>query len=112
MKVLIHWLILTLAVLAVPYFVTGIHVDGIGVAVIVGAVLGFINLIVKPIISLLTLPITILTLGLFSLVVNAVLFYFVGRVVEGFTIDTFIAAFWGALIISVINWFANKVIRD
>jgi putative membrane protein len=88
------------------------HVDGIGVAVIVGAVLGFINLIVKPIISLLTLPITILTLGLFSLVVNAALFYFVGRVVEGFTIDSFVAAFWGALIISVINWFANKVIRD
>ena len=112
MKVLIHWLILTLAVLAVPYFISGVHVDTIGTAIIVGAVLGFINLIVKPVITLLTLPITLLTLGLFSLVVNAALFYFVGKVVTGFTIDSFIAAFWGALIISVINWFANKVIRD
>lgn len=112
MKILIHWLILTLAVLAVPYLIDGIHVSTIGVAVIVGAVLAVINLIVKPIINILTLPINILTLGLFSLVVNAVLFYFVGKVVNGFMIDSFTAAFWGALIISIINWFANKVVRD
>ncbi|MBP6911964.1 MAG: phage holin family protein [Candidatus Pacebacteria bacterium] len=112
MKILIHWLILSLAVLAVPYFVTGIHIGGIGVAIIVGAVLGFINLVIKPVISLLTLPLNVLTLGLFSLIVNATLFYFVGRVVEGFSIDSFTAAFWGALIVSVINWFANKVMKD
>lgn len=112
MKVVIHWLILTLAVLAVPYFIDGIHVSTVGVAIIVGAVLAFINLIVKPVITLLTLPINILTLGFFSLVVNAVLFYFVGQVVAGFSIDSLMTAFWGALIISIINWFANKVIRD
>ncbi len=112
MKILIHWLILSLAVLAVPYFVTGIHIGGIGVAIIVGAVLGFINLVIKPVISLLTLPLNVITLGLFSLIVNAILFYFVGRVVEGFSIDSFTAAFWGALIVSVINWFANKVMKD
>jgi putative membrane protein len=113
MKVVIHWLILTLAVLAVPYFIDGIDITGgIGVAIIVGAVLAFINLIVKPVITLLTLPINILTLGFFSLVVNAVLFYFVGQVVDGFDIDSLMTAFWGALIISIINWFANKVIRD
>ncbi len=112
MKVVIHWLILTLAVLAVPYFIDGIQVSSIGVAVIVGAVLAFINLIVKPVITILTLPINILTLGFFSLIVNAALFYFVGQVVAGFTIDSLMAAFWGALIISIINWFANKVVRD
>ena len=112
MKIVIHWLILTLAILAVPYFIDGIIVSSIGVAIIVGAVLAFINLVVKPVIKILTLPINILTLGLFSLIVNAALFYFVGEVVDGFTIASFMSAFWGALIISIINWFANRVIRD
>lgn len=112
MKIIVHWLILTLAVLAVPYFISGIQVDSILVGVIVGACLAFINLVVKPVLSILTLPINIVTLGLFSLILNAGLFYLVSKVVSGFTIETFMSAFWGALVISVINWFANKVVRD
>ncbi len=112
MKIIVHWLILTLAVLAVPYFISGIQVSSIVVGVIVGACLAFINMVVKPVLSILTLPINIVTLGLFSLILNAGLFYLVSKVVSGFTIDSFVAAFWGALVISVINWFANKVVRD
>lgn len=112
MKIIVHWLILTLAVLAVPYFISGIQVSSIVVGVIVGACLAFINMVVKPVLNILTLPINIVTLGLFSLILNAGLFYLVSKVVSGFTIDSFVAAFWGALVISVINWFANKVVRD
>ncbi len=112
MRALVHWLILTLAVLAVPYFIEGIEVNSIIVAVIVGACLAFINMVIKPIISILTLPINIITLGLFSLVVNAILFYLVSKVVSGFTIESFVSAFWGALVVSVINWFAGKVVKE
>lgn len=112
MKILVHWLILTLAVLAVPYFIDGISVDSIIVAVIVGACLAFINTVVKPIISVLTLPINIITLGVFSLVINAGLFYLVSKVVSGFKIEDIVAAFWGSLVIAVINWFAGKVVKD
>lgn len=112
MKIIVHWLILTLAVLAVPYFIDGIHVKSILVGIIVGACLAFINMVVKPVLSILTLPINIVTLGAFSLILNAGLFYLVSKVVTGFTIDSFISAFWGALVVSIINWFANKVVRD
>lgn len=110
MKILLHWLILTLAVLATAYVIPGIHVSGFITALIAAAVLAFINLIVKPVIKLLTLPLNILTLGLFSLVLNAVFFWFVASLISGFRIDTFKAAFIGALIVSVLNWIGNKVI--
>ncbi|MCA9353642.1 phage holin family protein [Candidatus Nomurabacteria bacterium] len=112
MKIIVHWLILTLAVFAVPYFVGGISVDSVVVAIIVGACLAFINMVVKPVISILTLPINIITLGLFSLVINAGLFYLVSTVVEGFSVDGFMPALWGSLVVSIINWFSGKVVRD
>ncbi len=110
MKILAHWLIMTLAILATPYVVTGIHVNSILTAVIVAAVLGFINTIIKPVISLLTLPLNILTLGLFSLALNGLFLWFVASFIQGFEVNTFKAAIIGAVIISVLNWIGSKLI--
>jgi putative membrane protein len=109
---LLRWFVITLAVFALPYFVDGIGVSSIVTAVIVAACLVFINLIVKPVVSLLTLPINIITLGLFSLVINAVFFWMVARIVTGFTVDTFRAAFIGALVIAVVNWLVGRFSRS
>lgn len=109
MKILGHWLMLALAILAVPFIVPGIHVDSILTAIVVAAVLGFINFIIKPVVTILTLPINILTLGLFSLVLNGLFFWFVAQVISGFSVETFTAAILGALLVSVINWIGNKI---
>lgn len=111
MKILLHWIILTLAVLASSYAVPGIEVSSVVTALIVAAVLAFINLIVKPIVKILTLPLNILTLGLFSLILNAIFFWFVATLISGFSIANFKAAFIGAIIVSVINWLGNKVLK-
>lgn len=111
MRLILHWIVLSLAVLAAAYFVPGIQVASFLTALIVAAVLGFINTIIKPVIKILTLPINILTLGLFSLVLNGFFFWLVSRVVNGFTVATFMAAFWGALIVSIINWLGNRFIK-
>ena len=111
MKTILHWLILTLAVIASQYVIPGIHVDTFLTAVVVAAILAFINTIVKPVIGILTLPINILTLGLFSLVLNALFFWGVAYIVAGFHVNGFVAAFWGSLIVSVINWMASHILE-
>jgi putative membrane protein len=108
MKVILHWIILTLAVIASQYVVPGIHVDTFLTALVVAAILAFINTIIKPVIGILTLPINILTLGIFSLILNALFFWGVAYVVSGFTVANFAAAFWGSLIVSIINWIAGR----
>ncbi len=110
MFIIVHWLVLTIAVIASQYFVPGIHVDTFMTAVIVAAVLAFINTIIKPIVGILTLPINILTLGIFSLVLNALFFWGVAYIVTGFHVNGFQAALYGSIIVSVINWIANKMI--
>ncbi len=110
MNIFFRWLMLILAVIAAAYFVPGIEVVGILPAVIAGAVLFFIHTIIKPIIKILTLPINILTLGIFALVLNGLFFWFVSGVVSGLSVETFMDALWGSLIVSVLNWLADKVI--
>lgn len=116
--ILLRWLITTLAIFALPYFVAGIAIDasGIGekilVAVMVSIFLIFIALVVKPIITLLTLPINILTLGLFSLVLNAIFFWFASQIIDGFSVTTFKAAIIGSLFIAIINWIVGKFVND
>ncbi|MEZ4103463.1 MAG: phage holin family protein [Candidatus Paceibacterota bacterium] len=110
MNIFFRWLMLILAVIASAYFVEGITVVGILPAVIAGAVLIFIHTIIKPIIKILTLPINILTLGIFALVLNALFFWFVSTVVSGFSVDVFVDAIWGSVIVSLLNWLADKVI--
>ncbi len=110
MRIILHWIILSVAVFATTYIVSGITLSPvIATALIVGACLTLFNMFIKPIISILTLPLNIVTLGLFSLVVNGLLFWFLGTVIKGFTVSTFLAAFVGAILVSVINWILKKV---
>lgn len=110
MKIILHWLILSAAIFASAYFIPGISISGIPQALLAAAVLLFINTLIKPIVKILTLPITILTLGLFALILNGLFFWFVAGLIQGFTVTGFMAAFWGALLVSVINWIGNKVL--
>ncbi|HVY36093.1 MAG TPA: phage holin family protein [Candidatus Paceibacterota bacterium] len=108
--ILLRWLVTTIVVFLLPRFVAGITVTTIPTAVIVGACLVFLQMVIKPIVTLLTLPVTILTLGLFSLVVNGLFFLFVSHIVTGFSVANFSAAFIGALIVSIINWLVGHFI--
>ena len=109
MKIIIHWIILSVAVLLTTKIISGISVDPIWTALIVGACLTLFNMFIKPIINILTLPINLITLGLFSLVINGAIFWYLGTIISGFKVSTFYAAFIGALLVSILNWILNKV---
>ena len=104
MRLLITWLINALALLALPYIFTSIHVASFTTALIAALVLGLINALIRPVLVLLTLPVTLLTLGLFIFVINGLLFWFVGSFVEGFTVGGFWAGVFGAIVYSIISW--------
>ena len=107
MSFLIRWLFLGLCISATPYLVGGVHIDDVGTAIAAAAVLGILNLVLKPLLVLLTLPFTILTLGLFLLIINAVLFHFTAFFVSGLHVDSFFASVLAALWISLFGWIAN-----
>ncbi|MFC1731681.1 phage holin family protein [candidate division KSB1 bacterium] len=108
MGIITKLLLTVLALLLVSNFVPGITVASFYIALIVAVVLGLVNLILKPILIILTLPITLLTLGLFTFVINAGLFWFVSTFIDGFTVDGFIPAFIGALVIALVHSLAEK----
>jgi putative membrane protein len=110
MKIIARVLITALALLLVAKFIPGIMVNGLYPAIIAAIILGLLNLVVRPILVLLTLPITILTLGLFMFVINAALFLFVASFVEGFAVSGFLTALVGSLIVSVISAIGNKLL--
>ncbi len=110
--ILLRWFITTLAIFALPYFVAGVSVNSVLTALIVAACLVFINMVVKPIVTILTLPINILTLGLFSVVLNGIFFWFVAQIITGFSVASFTAALIGALVISIINWIISHFIHE
>src|SRR3989338_2236103 len=111
MYLLARWLITALAVMLAAYLVPGITVSGLYTALWVALVLGIINAIIRPILLLLTLPINLLTLGLFTFVLNGLLFWFVAGFIEGVEVTGFVPAFIGALIISVAHTVGEKVFR-
>ena len=110
MKIITKVLIAALALLLTAYLVPGIEVSGVYTAIIAAIILGVLNLFVRPILVILTLPVTILTLGLFVFVINAVLFLFVASFVDGFKVDGFWVALLGSLIVSVISTLGNKFV--
>ena len=112
MKLLIRWFLNALTLLAIAYYLPGVAVSGFYAALIAALVLGLVNAIIRPILVLLTLPINILTLGLFTLVINGLLFWFVSTIVKGFAVAGFWPAFWGALILSVVSWAVSGIMRD
>ena len=99
-----------LALLLVAKIVPGVSIGGFYPAVIAAVILGVLNAIVKPVLVILTLPITIVTLGLFIFVINAGLFMFAASFIDGFTVDGFIAALLGSLIVSVVTTIGNTFV--
>lgn len=109
MKVILHVVIVALAILALPHFVAGIYVTGFYPALIAAIAFGLLNVLVKPIVKLIALPINVMTLGLFGLVINGALLWAVGYFVQGFSVATFTAAVIGALVLAVVNWIAHLI---
>jgi putative membrane protein len=104
---LAKWLVNSLALFAADYLVGGIIIYDFWSGLAAAALLGIVNAIIRPLVILLTLPINIMTLGLFTLVINAFMLRLVAWLVGGITITGFWAAFWGALIISLVSWFLS-----
>ncbi len=107
--ILLRWLISALAVMLVAYLVPGITVTSFISALLVALVLGFANAFVRPILVFLTLPITILSLGLFVLVINALLFMLTAYFVPGFSVTGFGPALLGSIVLAIIGWGANII---
>ena len=108
--IIIRWLIITVAILLSSFLIPGISVNALSSALLAAGLLGIINVFIKPILMILTLPLTIITLGLFSFIINAFLLKLVDYFVAGFKVEGFWAALLGALVISFVNWFANRFI--
>ncbi len=106
--ILLRWLLNTLVLLLVGYLTPGIVFAGFWSALVAALVLGLLNALVRPILILLTLPINILTLGLFTLVINALIFWLTSSIVKGFEIANFTSAFIGALIYTIIIMLINS----
>ena len=102
-SLLLRWLLSALALLAVAYLYPGVRVDSFFAAVVAALALGLANALIRPILVLLTLPVTIITLGLFLFVINAALFWLVAQVVKGFSVEGFLAALVGSLLYSLIT---------
>ncbi len=112
MGFLLRIIVYTLALVLAAHVVPGIRRDGLVSALVAGLLLGLVNAIVRPILVVLTFPITLLTLGLFLLVLNAFCLWLVSVFVTGFHVDGFWPAFWGALLVSIVSWILTALISD
>jgi putative membrane protein len=110
-KIFLKWLINALALLVTTYVVQGIEVTGASALFLAAALLGILNALIRPILIILTLPINIITLGLFILVINGTMLWLVSVIIKGFVIQGFWPAMVGALIISLISWLFNWLIH-
>ncbi len=117
MRHLINWFLSALAVWVVSQFVPGFHVAGIAAALIAALVIGFVNATLGALLKLITLPLTILTLGIFWFVINALMLELASALLSpAFRVDTFLSAFWGAIVLSLVNmllrWLAGTDKRE
>lgn len=103
-SIIIKWLALTAAIIVTSYLIDGINVAGISSAFLAAAVLGILNVFLRPIALLLTLPVNVLSLGLFTFVINAFMLILTSRLIPGFNINGFRAAILGSLLISIVSW--------
>jgi putative membrane protein len=110
--ILIRWLILTVAILSAAYLLDGMEVQGFTSAFFAAAVLGILNAVLRPVLIILTLPLNILSLGLFTFVINAFLLKMASRVIPGFEVHGFWPALFGSLIISLVSWLLSSLIND
>lgn len=104
MKILMRVLATAVTLLLISNFVEGIHVDNFYIALVVAVMWGILGLTVRPVLHILTLPINIITFGLFSFVLNALLFWFLATFIQGFDVAGFVPALIGTVILSVVGW--------
>ena len=110
--ILMRWLILTVAIMLTSYLMKGIHVTGFLSALSAAAILGILNAFFRPVLVILTLPINILSLGLFTFVINAALLMMVSGLISGFVVKGFWSAVLGSLMISIVSWLLNSFLKD
>ena len=109
-NLLLVWLINALALLVLPYVVPSVQVDGFVTALVAALVLGFVNTLLRPVLVLLTLPVTLVSLGLFIFVINGLLFWMVANLLDGFHVEGFGSAVLGAIVYAVISWAASALV--
>jgi putative membrane protein len=112
MRFLLRLLLNGFAIMVAAWFVPGVHLSGAVPALFAGALLGLVNTLVRPLLLLLTLPFTLVTLGLFIFVVNAICFGLTAALVPGFDLSGFGSAFLGALVVTLVSWIVNAVFKD
>jgi putative membrane protein len=112
MRLLFRLFLNALTVILVTYLVPGVMIKDFPHAFIAAVIIGLVNAIVRPIFQLLSLPITLVTLGLFTLVINALMFWLASSISPGFSVTDFWSAFWGGLIFWIVSWATNGLIRD
>lgn len=112
MRLLVRIVVNALALLAVAYLVPGVAVTGFWGAVVAAIVLGVVNAVIRPILLLLSLPLTIVTLGLFAFVINALLFWFVGHLNIGLVVSGFGAALVGSIVLAIVSWVLSALVGE
>ena len=112
MVLLLRWILFTLAIMFVAWLIPGIEVDSFQSAMLVTVIIALINIFIRPLIVLVTLPINILTLGIFTLVINALLFMLAGYLSPGFQVDGFLSAFLGSVVLSFLGLIINMVVLN
>src|SRR4051794_5573837 len=110
MRFLLRMLLNGFAIMVAAFFVPGVTLAGAAPALVAGALLGFVNALIRPVLLLLTLPFTLITLGFFIFVVNAICFALTAALVPGFDLSGFFAAFFGALVVSLVSWVVNAAL--
>ncbi|MFN3544282.1 MAG: phage holin family protein [Thiobacillus sp.] len=110
MRLLLLWILNAVALIAVTYLLPAIQIAGFGSALLAALVLGFFNTLVRPVLALLTLPITVITLGIFYLVLNGLLFWFASALLPGFHVAGFWAAVFGAILYGIIAWALSALV--
>ncbi|HEV8357876.1 MAG TPA: phage holin family protein [Gemmatimonadales bacterium] len=110
LRLALVWLINAVALIAVAYLMPSITVASFGTALVAALVLGLINAVVRPVLILLTLPVTVLTLGLFIFILNGLLFWMVGSWLQGFAVAGFWAGVFGAILFSIVSWVLSALV--
>lgn len=108
---IVRWLINAAALLALPYIYRGVQVEGVGAALVAAAVLGIVNAVIRPVLLVLTIPLNIVSLGLFTFVINALMLWLAAAIVDGFHVDGFWAAFVGSLLLTLISAVLSALVR-
>jgi putative membrane protein len=110
MSLIVHWLISTASLIIAAYLIPGIEIRGLGAALIAAIVIGLVNATIGFILKILTLPLTVVTLGLFWLVINALMLQLAAALVPGFYVSGFWSAFFGAIILSLVNMVLRSLV--